>query len=188
MKKIIVGLTGASGSILFKKIVLELSRQNYLVYVIASRYGQEVFNYELEEDFNEFIHTLKNVQLLDEHDMFSQVASGSFKTEGLIIAPCSMGTIGKIAHGTSNNLLIRVADVCIKEQRKIVIVPREAPLSPIHLNNMLTLAQNRVILYPPFIPYYHRPQTLDEVCNHQTSRILSYFDIDTNNYQEWRKV
>ena len=136
MKKVIIGLTGASGSIYFKKTIEILSSRDYFIHVIASDNGKKVFEYELEENFEEFITKFDNVKLEQNQNMFSQTASGSFPIDGMMIIPCSMGTVGKIANGSSDSLLIRAADVCIKEQKKLVIAFREAPLSLVHLNNL----------------------------------------------------
>lgn len=187
MKKFVVGLSGASGSIIFKRLIEELLKVNNEVYVIASKYAKQVFEYELETNYHDYFINLNksNLHVCEIDDMFNKVASGSFKTNGMIIAPCSMGTVGKIANGISDNLLVRCADVHIKEHRKILIVPREAPLSSIHLKNLLTLSQLNVSILPPVPSFYLKPNSIEEIVNQLVGRILDYFDVSNNLKDSW---
>jgi 4-hydroxy-3-polyprenylbenzoate decarboxylase len=117
--------------------------------------------------------------------MFSSIASGRFQTDGMIIAPCSMGTLSKLSSGITDNLLIRAADVMIKEKRKLILVPRETPLNSIHLRNMLSLSDLNVTILPPMPAFYQKPKTLDEIVNHTVGRILTSLGIENYLYDEW---
>ncbi len=187
MKKIIVGLTGASGSIFFKKLIEELVINEQEIYVIATSNGEKVFEFEIKQNFNSYIQSLnyEHLHLCDINDMFNKIASGSFFIDGMVILPSSMGTIGRIASGTSDNLLIRSGDVQLKEKRKLIIAFREAPLSGIHLNNMLTLANAGAIIYPTVPAFYLFPKSIDDIISQVIGRILNYLDIDSNLTKNW---
>ncbi|MGL4589224.1 MAG: UbiX family flavin prenyltransferase [Mycoplasmatales bacterium] len=175
--KLIIGLTGASGSLVFKETILELLKQpETFLYIVATKNGQQVFEYELKESFNDFILSLDQtrISLENPHNMFSTIASGSSEINGMIITPCSMGTVAKIAAGTSDNLLIRAADVIIKEQKKLVLSIRETPLSSIHLRNLQILAQTNTFILPITFSFYNHPQTLEEATNQFVQRQNSY--------------
>ncbi|MCA1074935.1 UbiX family flavin prenyltransferase [Clostridium bowmanii] len=143
----------------------------------------------LEINFDIWIQNInKNsskLKLCDIDDMFSAIASGSFKTDGMVIVPCSMGTLSKIKSGTSDNLLIRAADVMIKEKRKLILIPRETPLSSIHLKNMLFLSDLNVLIIPPMPVFYERPKTIEDIVNITVGRILTSLNIDSDLYHEW---
>ena len=117
--------------------------------------------------------------------MFSSIASGSFKTDGMVIVPCSMGTLSKISSGTSDNLLTRAADVMIKEKRKLILIPRETPLSSIHLKNMLFLSNLNVMIIPPMPAFYEKPKTIEDIVNITVGRILASLNVDSDLYHEW---
>ncbi|MDZ5001262.1 UbiX family flavin prenyltransferase, partial [Clostridium perfringens] len=136
MKKIVVGITGASGSIYAKRLIEVLLNEEIYVNIVATDKGRQVFKYELALDLDSWVKELtkdyKNVKLEDNNNLFAGVASGSNKYDAVIILPCSMGTLAEISHGLSKNLLCRAADVALKEGRKLIIVPRETPLNSIH--------------------------------------------------------
>ena len=140
---------------------------------------------ELDDDVDS-ITALADV-VHEETDVAASISSGSFQTEGMLIAPCSMKTVSGIANGFSNNLLLRTADVTIKEKRTLVILPREAPMSAIHLKNLLTLAELGVIVFPPVPAFYHKPEKLEDVIDHIIRRSLRYFGIcDESHYKPWQ--
>jgi 4-hydroxy-3-polyprenylbenzoate decarboxylase len=118
-------------------------------------------------------------------DLAAAISSGSYRTIGMIVAPCSMRSLAEIAHGITSNLLTRAADVVIKERRKLVLVARETPLHAIHLRNMATLAELGVIIAPPVPAFYNRPKTLDDIIDHTVGRVLDLFDLDTGNVKRW---
>ncbi|MCT4605126.1 MAG: UbiX family flavin prenyltransferase [Marinisporobacter sp.] len=189
MAKYIVGITGASGSVYGVRVVEELLKLENEVYLVLTDNGKDVLEYELDMDFNKWIEHLRKQRgkliLCNRNDMFSSIASGSFKTDGMVIVPCSMGTLSKLSNGITDNLLIRAADVMIKEKRNLVLVPRETPLNSIHLKNMLFLSNLNVTILPPMPAFYHRPKTLDEMVNSTVGRILRSLHIENQLYHEW---
>ncbi len=189
MKKYIVGITGASGSIYGVRLVEELTNQGNEVHLVITDNGRKVLEYELEVDFEEWIYSINEYKgkliLCDIDDMFSSVASGSFRTDGMVIVPCSMGTLSKISCGVTDNLLIRAADVMIKEKRNLILVPRETPFSSIHLKNMLFLSNLNVTILPPMPAFYQKPKTIEELVNITVGRILSSLKIESDLYDEW---
>jgi 4-hydroxy-3-polyprenylbenzoate decarboxylase len=118
-------------------------------------------------------------------DLAAAISSGSYRTIGMIVAPCSMRSLGEIANGITSNLLTRAADVVLKERRRLVLVARETPLHAIHLRNMTTLAEMGAIIAPPVPAFYNRPKTLDDVVDHTVGRILDLFDLDTGRVKRW---
>ena len=118
-------------------------------------------------------------------DLAAAVSSGSFRTIGMIVAPCSMRSLGEIAHGITSNLLTRAADVVLKERRKLVLVARETPLHAIHLRNMATLAEMGAIIAPPVPAFYNRPKTLDDIVDHTVGRVLDLFDLYSGSVKRW---
>jgi 4-hydroxy-3-polyprenylbenzoate decarboxylase len=118
-------------------------------------------------------------------DMGATISSGSFRTDGMIVAPCSAKTLAAIAHGVGENLIHRAADVILKERRKLVLAVREAPLSDIHLENMLKLSRMGAVIMPPLPAFYTRPQSLDDVVNHTVARLLDQFGIDAPGLTRW---
>jgi 4-hydroxy-3-polyprenylbenzoate decarboxylase len=186
MKKIVLAITGASGSIYGIKLIDALLAANHQVHLVVSSQGEKVVQYELEslaDILGQYID--KDLIYHDNADLFSSIASGSFKTDGMIIAPCSMGTLGKIAYGISDSLLTRVSDVCIKEGRPLIMVTRETPLSPIHLENMLKLSRLGCTIFPPVPAFYTHPESLDTVIDQTVARILSLLDIQHPSYRSW---
>ena len=168
-EKIVVGITGASGSIYAKRMIEVLVEQGILVHVIATDTGKKVFDYELSLNLENWITEMQqlysNVKLEDNHNLFAGVASGSYGFDAVIILPCSMGTMAEISHGLSSNLLCRAADVALKESRPLIIVPRETPLNTIHLENMCRLSKVGATIIPAMPSFYHHPQTMDDLIN-----------------------
>lgn len=189
MKKYIIAITGASGSIYAVKLIEELLKKDYSIHLIVSDNGAKVLEYEAGIKLLAFIEDMKekygNITLEDINNLFSAVASGSFKTDGMIILPCSMSSLGEIAHGVSKNLIGRAADVCIKEKRPLVIIPRETPLSPIHLKNMLILSESGVTILPAMPGFYHKPESLEDLVNFVVGKILDTLNIENNLFKKW---
>ena len=189
MKKIVVGITGASGSIYAKRLIEVLINLGIQTNVVATEKGKQVFKYELSMDLDTWIGELslqhKNIKLEDNDNLFSGVASGSNKYDAVIILPCSMGTLAQISHGLSQNLLCRAADVAMKEGRKLVIVPRETPLSTIHLENMHRLSSMGVAIIPAMPGFYHHPKSIDELVDFLVGKILDYLNINNELFKRW---
>jgi 4-hydroxy-3-polyprenylbenzoate decarboxylase len=138
----------------------------------------------------ETCHTLEYVYSLadfiyDENDLGAAISGGSFKIDGMIIAPCSMKTLSGIAYGYSENLMARAADVCIKERRKLLLLTRETPLSAIHLENMLKLSRMGVEIMPPVPAFYSKPQSVDDIINHTVGRIMDHFGFENQLFRRW---
>lgn len=182
-KRIIVAFTGATGSILGIKALIALRRLNIETHLIISKWAESTLKYETD-------YTVANVRALadhvyNNHDMSAPVASGSYRVDGMIVVPCSMKTVAAINAGLCDTLIARAADVIIKERRKLLLVARECPLSGIHLQNMLSLTQNGVIIFPPVPAFYHRPSTIDDIVDHSVGRMLDLFGFDTQDFDRW---
>lgn len=185
----VVAITGASGSIYGVRLVDELLKRDCEVHLVISSNGEKVIKYELNEDMDKHLERMTNKQdkihLYDVNDLFAPIASGSFKTEGMVIIPCSMSTIGEIAWGTSKSLIGRAADVAVKERRKLILVPRETPLSTIHLRNLLTLSEIGAVILPAMPGFYQKPKTIEDVVNFIVGRTLEALGIDNDIMTDW---
>jgi 4-hydroxy-3-polyprenylbenzoate decarboxylase len=174
-RRLIVGITGASGSIYAVRLLEMLRETDVETHLVISRWGARTLVHETN-------YTLDHVQRLASmvHPLTDQgaaISSGSFVTMGMVIVPCSVRTLAAIAHGLGDHLVHRAADVVVKERRKLVLAVREAPLSEIHLENMLKLARMGVIIAPPVPAFYSRPDTIDEIVNYTAARLLDQFGI-----------
>ncbi len=198
-KKIVLGVTGASGAIYALRTLRALLANGVEVHLIISDYGAYVI--ESETDF-----PLKNGNILEtfrtkyggevsngtvirysNKDLAATISSGSFKTDGMIVVPCSMKTLAGVAHGVAGNLIERAADVTLKEGRRLVLVPRETPLNRIHLKNMLDAADAGAHILPAMPAYYQKPRTIEELADFIAGRILSLFNIETELFEPWNK-
>lgn len=189
-KRIIVAISGASGVIYGKKLLKYLvERDDIEVYTTISAAASEVINHELNviidlnsksDIANKLIDTDKDFNYYHFMDLTAPFASGSFKTDGMIIIPCSMGTIGRIASGASLSLIERAADVCLKERRKLIVVPRETPYSKIHLENMLKLTEAGATVLPASPGFYTENDSIDDLINFVLSRALDHLNIENN--------
>lgn len=182
--KIIVGMSGASGSILGIRLLEALKKAKVETHLIITDTARKILEHETGRK-------AKDVERLatktwSNSDLFASVASGSFRTDGMVIIPCSMKTVAGIASGYSDNLLLRTADVCLKERRKLVLVARETPLSAIHLENMARISRAGGIILPPVLTYYSRPKTMDDMTNHIVGKVLDLFGIDTKLFKRWK--
>lgn len=190
MKRYVLGVTGASGSVYAERAVgafLELGVELHLVF---SREGERVFTYETGRSPSDFLSTLpqEQRQRLRVHpwgDFFAPIASGSFRTEGMAVVPCSMACAASIACGVGGDLLRRAADVHLKERRPLVVVPREAPLSSIHLRNLLTLSEAGAIVLPACPAFYGRDASPGAMVDFVVGRTLSALGLDNSLAGEW---
>lgn len=181
--RIIVGISGASGAIYGITILKYLQSCQIETHLILSRWAHRTI--ELETDYTPEQVTALAHRCYRTDDMAAAVSSGSFVHQGMVIAPCSMKTLAAIACGYSDNLIARAADVTIKEGRKLVLLPRETPLSPIHLENMLKLARIGVVIMPPLPALYHHPATVEDVVNQSAGRALDLLGIENNLCRRW---
>lgn len=184
-KRIILGMTGATGAIYGKRILEVLRAQGvFETHLVVSDAGALNIHYELGIKRSALGELADQVHRID--DIAAPIASGGFKTEGMIIAPCSMKTLAAIAHGFGDNLISRAADVVLKERRRLVVVPREAPLNLAHVRNMVSLTEMGGIIYPPVPAFYAKPVTLDDLVNETVGRVLSLLEIQTEGlYKPW---
>lgn len=189
MKTISVGLTGASGSVYFLRLLDFLAQHELNIHVVASEHGEQVLRHEtgvnLPEQVKLWSSHKAHVVLEDNNNLFSPIASGSHPCDAMVILPCSMSTMAEIANGITRNLLTRAADVMIKEKRKLTIVPRETPLSTIHLRNMLTLAELGVTVLPAMPGFYNHPETLEDLVRFVVGKTLNSLGIENDAFQRW---
>ncbi|MBU5672760.1 UbiX family flavin prenyltransferase [Paenibacillus brevis] len=192
-RKIVVGITGASGSIYGVRLVQALLNTGYQVHLVISNAGWRVLNEELGWSSTE------RERMLREHfgadsgsllyhpvgDIGASIASGSFLVEAMIIMPCSMGTLASIANGISDNLMARAADVMLKEGRPLVLVPRETPLHAIHLENMLKLARLGVTIVPAMPAFYFGPQSIEDLVRFLVGKVLDTLRIEHSLFTRW---
>jgi len=186
IEKIIVAITGASGAIYGIRLLAILRECNIETHLIISKSA----NLTIATETSFSIGDIKKLANYAYHpsDIGAKISSGSFKVNGMIIAPCSMKTLSAIASGMENDLITRSAAVIIKEQKKLALMVRETPLSAIHLENMLKLARIGVAICPPVPAFYNNPATLDDIINHSLARILDLFNIETNLVKRWQGV
>src|SRR6266705_2062800 len=181
--RLVVGITGSSGVIYGIKVLEVLLKIKIETHLIISKLGE--MNVQIETDKSvEFVKSLAT-RNYNNDDMAAPISSGSFKTDGMAIVPCSMKTLSSIANGYDDSLVSRAAGVCIKESRRLVIVPRETPLSKIHLQNMIRLADIGVIVLPAMPGFYQKPKSMDDLITHIAGKILDQFGIEHNNYRRW---
>jgi 4-hydroxy-3-polyprenylbenzoate decarboxylase len=182
--RLVVGITGATGIVIGVRILAMLRELGVETHLILSRWGRATL--ETETDLS-----VPEVYALADHvhgagDVSAPISSGSFRTDGMIIAPCSMKTLAAIRAGYGEGLIARAADVTLKEHRKLVLVPRELPFSEIHLDNMLTLARMGTIIAPPIPAFYNHPATIDDIVNHIAVRVLDQFNLDPPAAHRWQ--
>lgn len=183
MRRIIVGITGATGAIFGIRLLQALRAAEVESHLVLSKWGQQTIEHETGVTAEQ-LRELASVSH-GSSNMAATVSSGSFFTDGMVIAPCSMRTLGAIAHGYGESLVHRAADVILKERRKLVLVTRETPLSEIHLENMLKLARMGVTILPPMPAFYNRPQTIDDIVDHIVARVLDQFGITADFAKRW---
>jgi len=190
-KTFIVAITGASGSIYGWDLLqrLEKAPEVTRVFLVVSRPGRDVFRMETGQSLvgpdDARRLGLSKAVWLDEADWFAPIASGSCATDGMVIAPCTMSTLGEIAAGTGRNLIHRAADVCLKERRPLVIVPRETPLNTIHLENMLRAARAGAIILPAMPSFYSRPQNIDDLVGTVSARVMAVLGLPLPDNLTW---
>ncbi len=181
--RIVVGMTGGSCTLYGVGLLKALEQLNIETHLIVSRMGEQVLNHECGLSLKEL--QAMATRSYDITDLGAAVSSGSFKTDGMVVIPCSMNTLAAVAGGVSSNLIQRAADVTIKERRRLVLVPREMPLSPIHLENMLKLSRLGVTIMPASPGFYHKPQTIGDLVEIMVGRTLDQLGIEGNLFKRW---
>lgn len=183
MERVIVGISGASGVIYGVRLLEALKKLNIETHLIMSEWAERILAMETDDD-PKYVRGLATVRY-ENRDLAAPVSSGSFLTAGMVIAPCSMKTLAGIAGGYSQTLLERAADVTIKEGRKLVLMPRETPLSPIHLENMLKLARIGVAIVPPMPAFYIKPKSIRDLVDHQVGKIVDRLGFQHRLFRRW---
>ena len=181
--RLILGITGATGAIYGVRLLERLRESGVETHLVLSRWGARTLLHETPYT-REQVEALADVSY-PPGDMGAAISSGSFKTDGMIIAPCSAKTLGAIAHGYGDSLIHRAADVVLKERRKLVLAVREAPLSAIHLENMLTLSRMGAVVIPPMPAFYNHPRTVDDIIDYTVARILDQFGVEVAGAARW---
>ena len=191
-KRLIVAITGASGALYAKRILEALIAARAEIYLVVSTYGRRLLHDELgieaggPLDLTALVGTSDHgITLLPYRDVGASIASGSFKTDGMVVVPCSNNKLAEFAHGLGDNLISRAAQVCLKERRKLVVVHREMPLGLIEIKNMLAVTEAGAIVCPANPGFYHLPQTVDDVVNTVAARVLDLLDMPHNLSQRW---
>lgn len=182
-KRIIIGITGASGVIYGIEILKELAKKDLEIHLIISEPGKK--NIILETDYS--IGDVESMadKVYDNDDLEAPLASGSFLTNGMIVAPCTINTLSGIANSYSENLLIRAADVTLKEKRKLVLLVRETPLHKGHLRLMSMAADMGAHILPPIPSFYHHPKTIEDIIRPTIGKVFDYFEIEHHLYERW---
>ena len=186
MKRLVIGMTGASGAIFGVRLLEVLADTEVETHLIISRWAQKTVEHETSTSLDELRGLA--TQVYSSADMGAKVSSGSFHTDGMVVVPCSMRTVAAIAHGQGDHLVHRAADVILKERRKLVLVARETPLNDIHLENLLKLSRMGVTILPPMPAFYNLPETLDDLVNHTVMRILDQFGVSMDLVGRWDGV
>jgi 4-hydroxy-3-polyprenylbenzoate decarboxylase len=183
-RRLIIGISGATGAIYGVRMLEILADiEDIETHLVLSKAGKMTIQVETP-------HSVKDVEALadvvhDINNVGASISSGSFRTEGMVIAPCSMKSMGAIAHSLGGDLLVRAADVVLKERKKLVLAVRETPLHLGHLEAMASLARMGAMIFPPVPAFYHRPKTLDDIINQTVTRILDQFGIDVSLFRRW---
>lgn len=183
-KRLIVGISGASGIPIALELLKALHSTNIESHLIITQSGKLTIKDETDLSFGQICGMADFYH--ENSDLSAGPASGTWKCAGMIVVPCSMKTLAGICSGYSDNLLLRAADVMLKERRKLVLVTRESPLSAIHLRNMLELSEMGATILPPMLSYYNHPQTLEEATQHIVGKVLDQFEIDYPPFMRWQ--
>jgi flavin prenyltransferase len=184
-RRIIVGISGATGITYGVRLLEELRALSVETHLVVSRAGDITRAYETDLSLKD-LREKADVQYPNQ-DVGAAIASGSFRNLGMIIAPCSMRTLAEIATGVTTSLLTRAADVCLKERRRLVLLTRETPLTSIHLKNMIAVTEAGAVVFPPVPAFYAKPATLSDMVDHTVGRVLDLFQFESDLVCRWRE-
>jgi flavin prenyltransferase len=184
-KRVVVAISGTSGVVLGIRLLEVLKKLGFETHLIITDSAKKIIPHETA-------YSVKQVEKLASHvysndEFFSPIASGSFRSEGMIVIPCSMKTLAGVASGYADNLLLRTADVMLKERRRLVLVARETPLSLIHIRNMKKVTLAGGVIMPPVITLYSKPKNIDQMVDHLVGKALDLFGIENNIYNRWKE-
>ncbi len=184
VKRILIGMSGASGAILGIDLLRAIQLYpGYESHLVISQGAEKTILHETKYTFQEVLAMADVAYPIE--NIGASIASGTFRAEGMVVVPCSMKTLAGIACGYSDNLLLRAADVTIKEKRKLILVARESPLSPIHLKNMCTLSDYGATIMPPMLTYYNKPASIEDMNRHIIGKILNCFGLEVAGFNRW---
>ena len=198
MNKYILGISGGSGGKYSVSVLKGIINAGHKCYLVTSKPGRRILSLETETNLTgnadkdkkilveKFSFDGSLLEVIDENDVGASIASGSFRTNGMAIVPCSTGSLGSLANGISRGLIERAADVCLKERRKLILVPRETPYSLIHLENMTMLTKAGAIILPASPGFYNLPKSIDDLVDMISSRVLEKLGIEAKNLKEWK--
>ena len=181
--KLVIGITGSTGVIYGVRLLEVLKEKNIQTHLIITEWAKKCL--AMDTDFTSDEVKSLATTVSDETNMAASISSGTHKIDGMIVIPCTMKSLSSIAVGYDETLIARAAGVTLKESRKLVLVPRETPLTAINLENMLKLARLGVVILPPVPGFYTKPKTIDEIVNHTIGKCLDQFDIEHNLYKRW---
>ncbi|EMD88343.1 hypothetical protein COCC4DRAFT_149902 [Bipolaris maydis ATCC 48331] len=182
-KRIVIGITGATGTIYAVRLLEILRDLSIETHLVMSKWAHTTLKYETDRTEAE-IHSLAS-RVYTARDMTAPIASGSFLHDGMIIVPCSMKTLAAVRIGFCDDLISRAADVTLKERRPLMLVPRETPLSDIHLDNLLAVRKMGAVVFPPMPAFYTRPKSLEDMVEQSVGRMLDNFGIHTDGFERW---
>ncbi|MCX8205059.1 MAG: UbiX family flavin prenyltransferase [Candidatus Nezhaarchaeota archaeon] len=181
--RLVVGISGATGGVIGFRLLEVLREKGVETHVVLTKAAEQVLKVEhgiSRGDVAKLAHRLYEI-----NDFSAPIVSGSFRTNGMVVAPCSMKTLAGIVHGYSDNLLLRAADVTLKERRPLILVVRESPLSVVHLRNMLMAAEMGAVILPPMLAFYYKPRSVDEVVDYVVGRVLDALGLEHRLYARW---
>ncbi len=182
-RRMIVGISGATGIIYGLRLLQMLRELDIETHLVMTKAGERTLAYETDRKVREVRASAD--YCYSDSDIGATIASGSFRTMGMVVAPCSVRSLSAIATGNTDGLLSRAADVCLKERRRVVLLFREAPLHAGHIRSMATATENGAIVFPPVPAFYDRPQSLDDMVDHTVGRVLDLYDIDAGLVRRW---
>lgn len=183
MRRLIVGMTGATGAVLGVRLLQALRSVEIESHLVASKWALQTVEHETGMSFRE-VRALAT-RFYSAGDMGAAISSGSFRTDGMVVIPCSMRSVAAMANGAGDHLVHRAADVVLKERRKLVLVARETPLNEIHLENLLKLCRMGVTILPPMPAFYNHPENIADIVDHIVARVLDQFDIEAEFARRW---
>ena len=179
----IIGITGASGALYAHRLLRHLKDLDAEVHLVLTEHGKQVVAFEGQKA----IYDLAD-KVYRNDDLFAPIASGSFRHRGMIIAPCTMATLGKLAHGIGDSLLARAADVCLKERRKLIVLPRETPMHAVHFRNQAILSDLGAVVLPANPSFYLKPQSIEDLVDTVLARVLDHLGLDHPVSHRWREM
>lgn len=187
MKRIIVGISGASGALLGQWVLKALKFQGeYEVHLVVTPGGLRTWELEVGKPLAELERYADVIH--DPRNLAAAISSGSYRTEGMIVAPCSMKTLAAVSSGYTDNLLTRAVDVCLKENRRVVLLPREMPLNQVHLRNMTEAARLGAVIIPPMLTFYNESNSVEQQLDHIVGKVLAQFGLEIPQFRPWKGV